>query len=230
MSRTGPILVVDDEPQIQRFLRPALTAAGYAVEPALTGADALARLRTAAPILVVLDLGLPDTDGLTVLGEIRKVSAVPVVVLSARDDEVGKVAALDAGADDYVSKPFSMPELMARIRTALRHAVVAAGDTPVYRAGDLEVDTVQRRATRGGTPLKLTPKEFELLQVLARHAGRVLTHRQILQAVWGPAHVEDAQYLRVFIGRLRGKIETDPADPQLLRTETGVGYRLATPE
>ena len=228
--RPRTILVVDDEPQIHRFLRPTLIAAGFAVESALTGAEALKTFAATSPELVLLDLGLPDMDGVAVLEAIRAIAAVPIVILSARDEEAAKVAALDAGADDYVNKPFSVPELMARIRTAQRHAIIAAGATAVFHAGDLVVDTLAHRATMKGEPLRLTPKEFDLLLLLARYAGRALTHQQILKTVWGPAHIEDAQYLRVFIRRLRQKIEADPADPRLLQTESGVGYRLAVPE
>ena len=230
MRQPRTILVVDDEPQIHRFLRPTLIAAGFSVEAAVTGADALRMFSAGAPELVLLDLGLPDMEGGAVLAAIRASSQVPVVILSAREDEAAKVTALDAGADDYVNKPFSVAELMARIRTALRHAVVAAGDTVTFEAGDLVVDTLAHRVTLKGEVLKLTPKEFDLLLLLARHAGRVLTHRHILKAVWGPAHAEDAQYLRVFIRRLRQRIEADPADPRLLLTESGVGYRLAAPD
>ena len=224
-SRT--ILVVDDEPQIHRFLRPALTAAGFVVVSAATGAEALATLAKSTPELVLLDLGLPDMDGAAVLQRIRAVSQVPVVILSARESEAEKVAALDAGADDYVNKPFGIAELMARLRTALRHGIVSAGSTAVFNAGDLVVDTLAHRATLRGEVIKLTPKEYDLLHLLTRHAGRVLTHQFILKTVWGSAHVEDAQYLRVFMRRLRQKIERDPSMPRLLTTETGVGYRLA---
>ncbi len=224
------ILVVDDEPQIHRFLRPTLTASGFEPRSAYTGAEALADFGRAPPELILLDLGLPDMDGALVLEAVRAASQVPVVILSARDREAEKVAALDAGADDYVNKPFSVAELMARIRTALRHAVVVRGDTAVFHAAGLTVDTLAHRATLDGAALRLTPKEFDLLLFLARHAGRVLTHQHILKAVWGPAHVEDAQYLRVFVRRLRQKIEADPADPKVLLTESGVGYRLAAPE
>lgn len=224
------ILVVDDEPQIHRFLRPTLTAAGFVVESALKGADALQRLGKIVPEIVLLDLGLPDMDGLEVLRAVRKASAVPVVILSARDNEAEKVAALDAGADDYVNKPFGVAELMARLRTAMRHATVIAGTTAVFEAGGLVVDTLAHRVTLRGEVVKLTPKEYDLLQLLARHAGRVLTHRHILNAVWGAAHGEDAQYLRVFVRRLRQRIEVDPSDPRLILTESGVGYRLAVPE
>lgn len=224
------VLVVDDEPQIQRFLRPALTAAGFSVAAALDGTEALRRFKAApVPAVVLLDLGLPDMDGKDVIRAIRSGSSVPIVVLSARDREEEKVAALDLGADDYVNKPFGIAELMARIRTALRHGVVQDGGVAVFTSGDLVVDTLAHRATLRGELLRLTPKEFDLLQILARHAGRVITHQQILKTVWGPAHVEDAQYLRVFVRRLRQKIETDPAEPKVLRTEPGVGYRLESP-
>jgi two-component system, OmpR family, KDP operon response regulator KdpE len=227
MPGSSTVLVVDDEPQIQRFLRPALTAAGFAVEPARSGTEALAKFRASKPEIVVLDLGLPDMNGLDVLKEIRTASPVPIVILSARDDEDGKVAALEAGADDYVSKPFGVGELVARLRTALRHAVQVAGSTAVFTAGDLVVDTLAHRVTLRGEHVKLTPKEYDLLHVLTRHAGRVLTHQQILQEVWGPNHGEQIQHLRVFVGRLRQKIEVDASDPRLLLNEQGIGYRLA---
>ena len=230
MTGSHYVLVVDDEPQIHRFLKPALSAEGFAAEGVLNGAEALRRIARAAPDLVLLDLGLPDMDGIEVLRAIRRGSQVPVVVLSARDDEASKVAALDAGADDYVDKPFGMAELMARIRAALRHGAARDGGTAVFSAGDLLVDTLAHRVTLKGEPLKLTPTEYDLLHLLARHAGRVLTHQQVLKTVWGPAHLEDAQYLRVFVRRLRRKIEADPAEPRLLLTEAGVGYRLAVPD
>ncbi|HEX4766249.1 MAG TPA: response regulator transcription factor [Lichenihabitans sp.] len=227
MPASETILVVDDEPQIQRFLRPALTAAGFAVAAALDGAEALRRFKAVpVPALVLLDLGLPDRDGKDVIRAIRATSRVPIVVLSARDREDEKVEALDLGADDYVNKPFGIAELMARIRTALRHGIVADGGVTRFEADGLVVDTLAHKVTLRGEPLRLTPKEFELLQFLARHAGRVITHQQILKSVWGPAHAEDAQYLRVFVRRLRQKIEADPAQPKVLRTEPGVGYRL----
>lgn len=230
MHGSRMILVVDDEPQIHRFLRPSLTAAGFAVESAATGSQALQMLAKVTPELILLDLGLPDMDGAAVLRRIRATSQVPVVILSARDNEAEKVAALDAGADDYVNKPFGMAELMARLRTALRHGVVSAGSTAVFTAGDLVVDTLAHRVTLRGEMVKLTPKEYDLLHLLTRHAGRVLTHQHILRSVWGPAHAEDAQYLRVFVRRLRQKLEQDPATPRLLTTESGVGYRLAMPD
>ena len=224
------MLVVDDEPQIQRFLKPSLEAAGYKPVMAGTGAEALRLIATRAPDVVVLDLGLPDMDGKDVIQGVREWSQVPIIVLSARDREGEKIAALDLGADDYVSKPFGIGELMARIRTLLRHRSREEGETTVFESGGLVVDTLAHTVTRNGEALRLTPKEYDVLRLLVRNAGRVLTHRQILQAVWGPANVEDTQYLRVFVGRLRQKIEVDPADPQLIVTEPGVGYRFKAQE
>jgi two-component system, OmpR family, KDP operon response regulator KdpE len=221
------ILVVDDEPQIQRFLRPSLTAAGYEVVAAANGRDALKAAATASPDAVVLDLGLPDMDGKDVIRELRAWSKVPIIVLSARDREAEKIAALDLGADDYVNKPFGIGELMARLRAALRHAAQTAGQATKLRTGGLIVDTLAHTVTREGEPVRLTPKEFDLLALLVRNAGRVVTHRQILTSVWGPAHTEDLQYLRVFIGQVRQKLEPDPDAPRLISTEPGVGYRLA---
>jgi two-component system KDP operon response regulator KdpE len=220
---------VDDEPQIHRFLRPTLVAAGFAVARAMNGAEALQRFRAAVPALVLLDLGLNDMDGAAVLAAIRQTSAVPVVILSARDNEAEKVALLNAGADDYIGKPFGVSELVARLHNALRHAAAVAGATGIFEAGDLTVDTIAHRVTLKGEPIRLTPREYDLLYLLARHAGRLLTHQRILKEVWGGAHGEHAQNLRVFVGRLRQKIEADAADPQLLLTEAGVGYRLAAP-
>jgi len=220
------ILVVDDEPQIRRFLKVALKAAGYESIIAETGAEALRAVASRAPDAIVLDLGLPDADGKHVLREIRAFSRVPVIILSARDREAEKIEALDLGADDYVEKPFGIGELMARLRTALRHATKMPLAPSVFRIDGLVVDQERRLVMRDETIVKLTPKEYDLLSMLVRHAGRVLTHRQILSEVWGPAHAEDTQYLRVFIGQLRGKIERDPSAPQIIRTEPGVGYRM----
>ena len=226
MSRER-ILVVDDEPQIQRFLKPALDAAGYDVVEAVTGAEALKAAVTAAPALVILDLGLPDMDGKEVVTRLRSWSQVPIIILSARDQETEKIAALDLGADDYVEKPFAIGELTARIRTALRRAIKAVGGFDQVTADGLTIDTVRRIVTRDGDDVKLTPKEYDLLVMLARHAGRVVTHKALLTSVWGPAHGEDVQYLRVLIGHLRTKIERNPAEPQIILTEPGVGYRFS---
>jgi two-component system, OmpR family, KDP operon response regulator KdpE len=224
------VLVVDDEAPIQRFLRPALQASGYEPLSAETGAQALRLIATAAPDVIVLDLGLPDMDGKDVLIEARKFSKSPIIILSARDQETEKIAALDLGADDYVEKPFAIGEFLARLRAALRHAAPDHAPAPRYEAEGVQVDLDKRRVTRDGQSLKLTPKEFDLLAVLVRHAGRVVTHRQILAAVWGPAHADDTQYLRVFVGQLRAKIEPNPDVPRLIRTEPGIGYRLWAPE
>jgi two-component system, OmpR family, KDP operon response regulator KdpE len=232
MTLPVQILVVDDEPQIHRFLRPSLVASGFDVVPASTGAEALRRLRSDAIGLVILDLGLPDLDGKDVLAQIRRSNDVPVIVLSARDRESEKIAALDLGADDYIDKPFAIGELLARIRSVLRRrSAAAAPDAPTsYTIGDIAVDTGRHTVLRAGDAVHLTPKEFDLLVLLARHAGRVVTHRQILVDVWGPAHATDTQYLRVFIGQLRHKLEADPAEPQLILTEPGVGYRVRDAE
>ena len=221
------VLVVDDEPQIQRFLTVALSAAGYEVQTAETGAQALRLAATGAPDLIVLDLGLPDRDGKDVLRDIRQFSKTPVIVLSARDREAEKIEALDLGADDYVEKPFGIGELTARLRAALRHAAHEAQPVQRVEIDGVAMDFDKRLVTRDGAPIKLTPKEYDLLAVLFRNAGRVVTHRQILAAVWGPAHTEDTQYLRVFIGQLRAKIERDPTAPKIVKTEPGVGYRAA---
>jgi two-component system, OmpR family, KDP operon response regulator KdpE len=231
VTATAPrILVVDDEPQIHRFLRPALEVAGYAPLRADTGTAALRLAAATDPSLVLLDLGLPDLDGQAVIPRLRAFSQVPVVVLSARDREDEKVAALDAGADDYVEKPFALAELLARLRAALRRAAAVEGrqePPPVLRVGPLEVDLERRMARVEGDVLRLTPREWDLLTALARAPGRVATHRQLLATVWGPAHTEDAQYLRVYVGHLRQKLG---AAARLLRTEPGVGYRFGEAE
>jgi two-component system KDP operon response regulator KdpE len=220
------VLVVDDEAPIQRFLKPALIASGYDVLSAENGRQALHLIATAAPDLIVLDLGLPDMDGKEVLARARQFSKVPVIVLSARDREAEKIAALDLGADDYVEKPFAIGEFMARLRAALRHAAKDERENAHFEGGGLSVDLDRRLVNRDGLPIKLTPKEFDLLAILVRHAGRVVTHKQILTQVWGPAHAEDTQYLRVFVGQLRAKIESSATAPRLIQTEAGVGYRL----
>jgi two-component system KDP operon response regulator KdpE len=220
------ILVVDDEPQIHRFLTPALEAAGYEPVRVETGTDALREIARRAPDAVVLDLGLPDMDGKELLSKARAFYAGPVLILSARDREIEKIDALDRGADDYIEKPFGVGELLARLRVALRHRIQRDGTEPVVRAGELEVDLVKRLVSRAGQPVRLSPKEYDLLAALIEGQERVLTHRQLLTAVWGPAHAHDVQYLRVFVGQLRQKLEADPAQPRHIRTEPGVGYRF----
>jgi two-component system KDP operon response regulator KdpE len=219
------ILVIDDEPQIHRFLGPALDAAGYEPVRADTAAEGLKEIARKPPDAVVLDLGLPDMDGKEALAKARAFYNGPVIILSARDRETEKIDALDAGADDYVEKPFGVGELLARLRVALRHRIEIKGGEAVVTAGDLTVDLVKRLVTRAGALIHLSPREYDLLAQLVQGAGRVVTHRQLLTAVWGPAHVGDVQYLRVFIGQLRQKIEADPAMPALVLTEPGVGYR-----
>ena len=221
------MLVVDDEAAILRFLKPALEANDYEMTSAGRVAEAIKRIASESPDIVLLDLGLPDGDGKDVIKKAREWSDVPIVVLSARERETEKIEALDFGADDYVNKPFNVGELMARMRTALRHRMQRKAEIPLLRVGDLEVDAVRHRATRAGAEIKLTPKEFELLSFLARHAGRVVTHRQILTAIWGPAHTEDTQYLRVYVGQLRQKVEEHADDPRIILTEPGIGYRIA---
>ena len=221
------VLVVDDEAAILKFLKPALAANDYEVATAGGVAEATKRIAAEGPDVVVLDLGLPDGDGKDVIRRVREWSDVPIVVLSARDREAEKIESLDLGADDFVNKPFGVGELMARIRTALRHRMQRHLETPILKLADIEIDNVRHRVTRAGQEIKLTPKEFELLSCLARNAGRVVTHKQILTAVWGPAHTEHTQYLRVYIGHLRQKIEQDPDDPQVVLTEPGIGYRIA---
>ena len=220
------ILVVDDEPQIHRFLAPALDAAGYEHVRVEDGLSALREIARKPPDAVVLDLGLPDIDGKEALVKARAFYQGPIIILSARDRETEKIDALDAGADDYVEKPFGVGELLARLRVALRHRVQRSGAEPVIRAGDVEIDLVKRLVTRGGAPVRLSPKEYDLLAKLAQSVGRVLTHRELLTGVWGPAHVHDVQYLRVFVGQLRHKLEQDPNAPRLIVTEPGVGYRF----
>jgi len=227
MSARIRALVIDDEAAILRFLKPALEANNYDMASAGTIAEGLKRIAAEAPDIVLLDLGLPDGDGKDIIRRAREWSDLPIIVLSARERETEKIEALDLGADDYVNKPFNVGELLARMRTALRHRMQRKAEVPVLRVANLEVDAVRHRATRGGAELKLTPKEFELLSFLAKHPGRVLTHKQILTAVWGPAHTEDTQYLRVYIGQLRQKVEEHPDDPEIVLTEPGIGYRIA---
>lgn len=220
------ILVVDDEPQIQRFLKPALAAAGFEVETAATAAEARRLAATRAPVLIVLDLGLPDGDGKEVIATVRAFSAVPIIVLSARDQEIEKIAALDLGANDYVEKPFGIGELLARIRVALRQSAPAGPVPSEKRFGRILLDTGHRHVLVDGTEVHLTPKEYDLFALLAANADKVVTHRQALTHVWGPAHPNDVQYLRVVISQLRAKLEADPKAPAHLMSEPGVGYRL----
>jgi len=223
------ILVIEDDAQIRRFLRATLSAEGYQFHEALTAGEGVAQAAARQPDLVLLDLGLPDQDGLEVIREIRRWSQVPVVVLSARGQEKDKIAALDLGADDFVAKPFAVGELLARIRAALRRTVPAARDgsgVPLC-FGDVEIDFDKRLVMREGQAVHLTPNEYKLLQILVKHAGRVVTQRQLLNEVWGPQHTEQSQYLRVYVAQLRRKLERDPARPKYLQTEPGVGYRLS---
>jgi len=219
------ILVVDDEPQIRKFLRISLTAEGYEVIEAPRGEDGVVKCAKEKPNLVILDLGLPDLDGQKVIARIREESEVPIIVLSVRAKDQEKVAALDRGANDYVTKPFSIEELLARIRVALRSKSEPEEASELV-VGDLTVDVPRRKVVIGEKEVKLTRKEFDLLKMLAQNAGRIVTHRQILRAVWGPAHEDDVHYLRIYIGHLRQKLSDDPANPKFIESEPGVGYRL----
>jgi two-component system KDP operon response regulator KdpE len=222
------VLIVDDEPPIRRLLRTSLTAQGYRIAEADNAAAALVEIRNHEPDVVILDLGLPDADGLTVIETVRRSSALPIIVLSSRGDERGKVEALDLGADDYLTKPFGMAELVARIRAALRHRLQVDGAEAVFRSGDLTVDLVRRIVRVKDVEVKLSPKEYDILRQLVLHAGKVLTHKHLLREVWGPA-TADVQYLRIYIRQLRQKLEADPERPLLILTEAGVGYRLTVP-
>ena len=219
------VLIVDDEPQIQRLLRVTLEANGYRVFDAATGSDGIAQAAQRRPDAVLLDLGLPDLEGMEVLKRLREWSRVPVIILSVRDREDDKVAALDAGADDYVTKPFNSAELLARLRAVLRH-VQPQGADAIFRTGELEVDLSARVVRKRGQEIKLTPIEYSLLRLFVTHAGKVLTHRQLLTEVWGPKAVDQTHYLRVHIAHLREKIEEKPSRPELILTESAVGYRL----
>lgn len=224
---TNPVaLVIDDEVQIRRLLRVTLEANGYRVVEAATGAAGIIEAAQARPEVVLLDLGLPDMEGLAVLRRLREWSRVPVIVLTVRDREEDKIAALDQGADDYVTKPFSTGELLARLRVALRHAR-PADEPAVFRTGGLEVDLASRTVRSRGHEVRLTATEYALLRLFVQHSGKVLTHRHILREVWGPNHLEQTHYLRVYMAHLRDKLEADPANPELFLTEPGVGYRLA---
>jgi two-component system, OmpR family, KDP operon response regulator KdpE len=220
------VLVVEDEPEIRRFLRAALGVEGYRVVEAATGRRGCIDAGTHKPDLAIVDLALPDLDGVDVIRSIREWSPMPIIVLSARVQERSKIGALDAGADDYVTKPFAVGELLARVRAALRHAVRRSSGESVLHFGEATVDLEPRRATRAGHDVHLTPIEFRLLATLARHAGMVVTHRQLLTEVWGPTHGSDTHYLRIYMKQLRDKLERDPVRPAHLITETGIGYRL----
>jgi two-component system KDP operon response regulator KdpE len=221
------VVVIEDEAEIRRFLRVTLHAQGYRLFEAATGADGLVEAATRQPDVVIVDLGLPDADGLEVIRRLREWSSVPIIVLSARGGERDKVTALDAGADDYVEKPFGTDELLARVRVALRHGAGGSRDADaVFTIDGLIVDQARRVVSVDGHEVHLTPIEYKLLTILVHHAGKVLTHRQLLREVWGPTHVEHAHYLRVYMAQLRRKIERDPAQPRYLLTEPGVGYRL----
>ncbi len=225
MTEGALVLVVDDEAQIRRFLRISLEANGYRVDETNNGQDAIDKAAQLRPDLIILDLGLPDMDGFEVLKRLREWTKTPVIILSVRDENRDKISALDAGADDYLSKPFSVEELMARIRVAQRHAQPDQEEA-VFTSGHLQVDLARRLVTVRGEPVKLTPTEYALLRLLIQHAGKVLTHRQILREVWGAEYVNETHYLRVYFAQLRQKLEDDPALPQIILTEPGVGYRL----
>jgi two-component system KDP operon response regulator KdpE len=220
------ILIVEDDPQIRRFLRATLTAEGYLYHEALTAEDGMTQAEARRPDLILLDLGLPDHDGLDVIRRVRESSQMPIVVLSARGQEIDKISALDLGADDYVAKPFGVGELLARIRAALRRSAPITEEGAVRCFGRVEIDLDRRLVKVGGEEVHLTPNEYKLLQVLIKYPGKVLTQRQLLNEVWGPNHLDEAQYLRVYIAQLRRKLECDPARPKHLQTEPGIGYRL----
>jgi two-component system KDP operon response regulator KdpE len=229
MSDGARVLVVDDEPQIRRFLRSSLGGHGFQVIEANTGRDAIEQAASAKPDLIILDLGLPDMDGVEVIRRIREWSQVHITVLSVREREQEKIAALDVGADDYLTKPFGIGELLARMRVALRHAT-PTGEEPMFQTLDLRVDLLRRHVTIGEREVKLTPTEYSILKFLIAHAGKVITHQQLLREVWGPAYMNEAHYVRVYMGQLRHKIEPDPARPRYILTEPGVGYRLRVDE
>src|SRR3954449_7782238 len=231
MSESAPVvLVVDDEVQIRRFLRAGLELDGFVVQDAETGADALKWVTLKQPDLIILDLGLPDMDGGDVLERLRAWSSVPLIVLSARSNEAEKVRLLESGADDYVVKPFGMAELLARAHAAMRRQVRGSTGEPVVKVGPLSIDLAARIVSINGARVMLTPKEYRLLQLLAQHAGNVVTHQFLLKEVWGSPHLHDTHYLRIFVRKLRQKIEVDPTQPRILLTELGVGYRLVVPE
>jgi len=224
------VVLIEDEPQIRRFLRATLTGQGYRLFEATTGADGLVEVGSRQPDVVIVDLGLPDVDGIDVIRRLREWTAVPIIVLSARGQERDKVTALDAGADDYVSKPFGASELLARIRVALRHTAGASheADDATFTIGELRMDLLHRQVFVGDREVRLTPIEYKLLATLVRHAGKVVTHQQLLREVWGPTHTDQSHYVRVYMAHLRHKLEAEPARPQYLLTEPGVGYRLTS--
>ena len=224
------VVLIEDEPQIRKFLRATLAGQGYPLFEATTGADGVVEVGSRQPDVVIVDLGLPDMDGLDVIRRVREWTDVPVIVLSARGQERDKVVALDAGADDYVSKPFGAGELLARIRVALRRTAGASheADDAVFKVGELRVDLLHRQVLVNGKEIRLTPIEYKLLTMLVRHAGKVVMYQQLLREVWGPAHTEQAHYARVYMAHLRHKLEAEPARPRYLLTEPGVGYRLAS--
>lgn len=226
MSAHLKILIIDDEPAIRRFLKSSLLAHDFDVSEAENGSTALAAVARERFDLMVVDLGLPDMDGLDLIKALRERSTDPIIVLSVRDDEAGKVRALDSGADDYVTKPFGIDEFMARVRTALRHRLQQQGQNAIFRNGDLTIDVLAREVRRGNVLVKLSRREFDLLHYLADHVGKVVTHHQALTQVWGAGHNEDVEYLRVYVRQLRQKLEADPQHPQFILTEPGVGYRL----
>ena len=228
MSEKGlRVLVIDDEPQIRKLLKVSLGAHGYDVHESMSGMDSVVQAADIKPDLVILDLGLPDIDGKEVVRRLREWSDVPILILTARDQEKEKIDALDAGADDYITKPFSMGELLARMRVSVRRSA-HVGEDPVIQCGDLSIDLAQRRVTVDAQEIKLTPTEYDIIKILAQNAGKVLTHRQLLKAVWGDTYSDDTHYIRVYIGQLRRKIEPNPTQPRYIVTESGVGYRLMT--
>ena len=223
---TTTIVVIEDDPQIRRFLRTGLSAEPMRIFEADTGRDGLVEAATRKPDLIILDLGLPDMDGVDVVVRLREWYTRPIIILSARSNEQEKIKALDAGADDYLTKPFGIGELMARIRVALRRGTPSDESATEFSFGEIRIDLASRRVFRGNAELHLTPNEYRLLTTLVRHAGKVCTHRQLLTEVWGPGHVERGHYVRIYMGQLRHKLEVDPTNPRYLRTEVGVGYRL----
>ena len=228
MSEKGlRVLVIDDEPQIRKLLKVSLGAHGYDVHESISGMDSVVQAADIKPDLVILDLGLPDIDGKEVVRRLREWSDVPILILTARDQEKEKIDALDAGADDYITKPFSMGELLARMRVSVRRSA-HVGEDPVIQCCDLSIDLAQRRVTVDAQEIKLTPTEYDIIKILAQNAGKVLTHRQLLKAVWGDTYSDDTHYIRVYIGQLRRKIEPNPTQPRYIITESGVGYRLMT--